>query len=125
MGSSASQNNYPKRLDEDYENRVNDYIGEQIVKNKPQGKLSRAEWFNTLSDKEEEFVKRNPKYETSLWNDTEEGGKALFNLGDLQLTRIQNSDNYSKREKKDLIQQQYEENPILSNIGDVAQSLSF
>ena len=120
-----SLTNYPKRLDESYENMVNNYIGEQIVKNKPQGNKSREEWLNSLSEQEQRFVQRNPKYGTTLWQDAVEGGKALFNLGnDLQISRIKNSDNYTNLEKKDLIQQ-HEENPILSNIGDVAQSLSF
>ena len=120
-----SLTNYPKRLDESYENMVNNYIGEQIVKNKPQGNKSREDWLNSMTEQEQRFVQRNPKYGTTLWQDTVEGGKALFNLGnDLQISRIKNSDNYTNLEKKDLIQQ-HEENPILSNIGDVAQSLSF
>ena len=120
-----SLTNYPKRLDEDYDNMVNNYIGEQIVKNKPQGDKSREEWLNSMTEQEQRFVQRNPKYSTSLWQDTVEGGKSLFNLGnDLQISRIKNSDNYTNLEKKDLIQQ-HKENPILSNVGDVAQSLSF
>ena len=120
-----SLTNYPKRLDEGYENMVNDYIGEQIVKNKPQGNKSREDWLNSMTEQEQRFVQRNPKYGTTLWQDTVEGGKALFNLSnDLQISRIKNSDNYTNLEKKDLIQQ-HGENPILSNIGDVAQSLSF
>lgn len=119
-----SLNNYPKRLDEDYENRVNDYIGKQIVKNKPQGDKSREDWLNSLSEKEQRFVQRNPKYNTSLWQDTVEGGKALFNLSnDLQISRIENSDNYTNLEKKDLIEE-HNKNPILSNISDITQVLS-
>ena len=123
--AGQSLNNYPKRLDEEYETQLNDYIGEQIVKNKPQGNKSREDWLNSMTEQEQRFVQRNPKYGTTLWQDTVEGVKALFNLGnDLQISRIKNSDNYTNLEKKDLIQQ-HEENPILSNIGDVAQSLSF
>ena len=119
-----SLTNYPKRLDEDYENMVNDYIGEQIVKNKPQGNKSREDWLNLMTEQEQRFVQRNPKYGTTLWQDTVEGGKALFNLSnDLQISRIKNSDNYTNLEKKDLIKE-HKESPILSNIGDVTQVLS-
>lgn len=138
--AGQSLTNYPKRLDEDYENRINDYIGEQIVKNKPQGDLSRSQWLNTLSDKEEEFVKRNPKFETSIWDDTKEGLKSvgiasISSLADkaglqkpvydiLQNYRVNNSDTYSDREKQEIIKNQ-KDNPVSSLLGDNLQSLSF
>ena len=119
-----SLTNYPKRLDESYENMVNNYIGEQIVKNKPQGNKSREDWLNSMTEQEQRFVQRNPKYGATLWQDTVEGGKALFNLGnDLQISRIKNSDNYKKKKKKDLIEE-HNKNPILSNISDITQVLS-
>lgn len=122
--AGQSLQNYPKRLDSDYDNLVADYIGEKIVEDKPMGNQSRENWLNSLSKSEQSYIQRNPKYQTSLWQDTVEGGKSLFNLGNsLQVQRINDSDNYTELEKQQLIQQ-HKNNPILSNIGDVAQILS-
>ena len=82
-------------------NSAMDYVGEQLVKNKPQGKLTRAEWLNSMSDKEEEIIKRNPKYQPSLWTDTKRGLISLVEQNPLQtFYHILNSSDYSNREKE-------------------------
>lgn len=103
---------------------VMNYVGEQIVLNKPQGDMSRAEWLNTLSDKEEEIVKRNPKYQSSLWADTKRGLASLVEQNALQtFQNILNSSDYSNREKREILKD-YVEHPVMSKLGDAAKILS-
>lgn len=96
-----TKTNYPKRLDDEYEQKSLDYVSEQLVKNKPQGKLSRAKWLNQMSDKEEELIKRNPKYQSSLWADTKRGLTSLVEQNPLQIFQnILNSSDYTNRETR-------------------------
>lgn len=119
-----TETNYPKRLDEEYEQKSLDYIGEQLVKNKPQGKLSRAEWLNQMSDKEEEIIKRNPKYQSSLWADTKRGLTSLVEQNPLQtFQNIINSSDYTNREKQEMLKD-YIDHPVMSKLGDAAKILN-
>lgn len=105
-------------------NSVMDYVGEQLVRNKPQGKLSRAEWLNTMSDREESIIKRNPKYQSSLWADTKRGLASLVEHNPLQTFRnILNSSDYSNREKQEMLKD-YTTHPIMSKLGDATKILS-
>ena len=119
-----TETNYPKRLDDEYEQKSLDYVSEQLVKNKPQGKLSRAEWLNSMSDKEEELIKRNPKYQSSLWTDTKRGLTSLVEQNPLQtFQNILNSSDYSNREKREMLKD-YVDHPIMSKLGDAAKILN-
>ena len=119
-----TETNYPKRLDEEYEQKALDYVSEQLIKNKPQGKLSRVEWLNQMSNKEEEIIKRNPKYQSSLWADTKRGLTSLVEQNPLQtFQNIINSSDYTNREKKEILQD-YADYPIMSKLGDAAKILN-
>ena len=119
-----TETNYPKRLDEEYEQKSLDYVSEQLVKNKPQGKLSRVEWLNQMSDKEEELIKRNPKYQSSLWADTKRGLTSLVEQNSLQtFQNILSSSDYTNREKQEMLKD-YADHPIMSKLGDVAKILN-
>ena len=119
-----TETNYPKRLDDEYEQKSLDYVSEQLVKNKPQGKLSRAEWLNSMSDKEEELIKRNPKYQSSLWTDTKRGLTSLVEQNPLQtFQNILTSSDYSDREKRKMLKD-YVDHPIMSKLGDAAKILN-
>lgn len=119
-----TETNYPKRLDAEYEQKSLDYIGEQLFKNKPQGKLSRAEWLNQMSDKEQEIIKRNPKYQSSLWADTKRGLTSLVEQNPLQtFQNILNSSDYTNREKQEMLKN-YAQHPMMSKLGDAAKILS-
>lgn len=116
-----TETNYPKRLDEEYEQKGLDYVSEQLVKNKPQGKLSRAEWLNQMTDKEEEIIKRNPKYQSSLWADTKRGLTSLVEQNPLQtFQNILNSSDYTNREKQEMLKD-YSNHPVMSKLGDAAK----
>ncbi len=122
------QEGWRKKLkQEGLEKRYNsamDYVGEQLVKNKPQGKLSRAEWLNQMSDKEEEIIKRNPKYQSSLWTDTKRGLTSLVEQNPLQtFQNILNSSDYTNREKQEMLKD-YADHPIMSTLGDIAKILN-
>ena len=102
-------------------NSTMDYVGEQLVLNKPQGKLSRAEWLNQMSDKEEEIVKRNPKYQSSLWADTKRGITSLMEKNPLETaSNILQSKDYTQREKVEMLKD-YADHPIMSKLGDAAK----
>lgn len=119
-----TKTNYPKRLDDEYEQKSLDYVSEQLVKNKPQGKLSRAEWLNQMSDKEEELIKRNPKYQSSLWADTKRGLTSLVEQNPLQaFQNILNSSDYTNREKQEMLKD-YIDHPVMSKLGDAAKILN-
>ena len=119
-----TETNYPKRLDAEYEQKSLDYIGEQLFKNKPQGKLSRVEWLNQMSDKEEEIIKRNPKYQSSLWADTKRGLTSLVEQNPLQIFQnILNSSDYTNREKQEMLKD-YADHPVMSKLGDMTKVLS-
>ena len=119
-----TETNYPKRLDAEYEQKSLDYIGEQLFKNKPQGKLSRVEWLNQMSDKEEEIIKRNPKYQSSLWADTKRGLTSLVEKNPLQtFQNILNSSDYTNREKQEMLKD-YADHPVMSKLGDAAKILN-
>lgn len=122
------QEGWRKKLkQEGLEKRYNsamDYVGEQLVKNKPQGKLSRAEWLNQMTDKEEEIIKRNPKYQSSLWVDTKRGLTSLVEQNYLQtFQNILNSSDYSNREKQEMLKD-YIDHPVMSKLGDAAKILA-
>lgn len=122
------QEGWRKKLkQEGLEKRYNsamDYVGEQLVKNKPQGKLSRAEWLNQMTDKEEEIIKRNPKYQSSLWADTKRGLTSLVEQNPLQtFQNILNSSDYTNREKQELLKD-YIDHPIMTKLGDAAKILN-
>jgi hypothetical protein len=105
-------------------NSAMDYAGEQLVKNKPQGELSRAEWLNQMNDKEEEIIKRNPKYQSSLWADTKRGLTSLMEQNPLQtFQNILNSSDYTNREKQEMLKN-YADHPIMSKLGDAAKILT-
>lgn len=116
-----------KLRQEGLEKRYNDamdYVGEQLVKNKPQGDLSRAEWLNQMSDKEEELIKRNPKYQSSLWADTKRGLTSLVEQNPLQTFKnILNSSDYTNREKQEMLKD-YADHPVMSKLGDAAKILN-
>lgn len=122
------QEGWRKKLkQEGLEKRYNsamDYVGEQLVKNKPQGKLSRAEWLNQMTDKEEEIIKRNPKYQSSLWTDTKRGLTSLIELNPLQaFQNILNSSDYTNREKQEMLKD-YVDHPVMSKLGNAAKILN-
>lgn len=122
------QEGWRKKLkQEGLEKRYNsamDYVGEQLVKNKPQGKLSRAEWLNQMTDVEEEIIKRNPKYQSSLWADTKRGLTSLIEQNPLQtFQNILNSSDYTNREKQEMLKD-YADHPIISKLGDAAKILN-
>lgn len=122
------QEGWRKKLkQEGLEKRYNsamDYVGEQLVKNKPQNDLSRAEWLNQMSDKEEELIKRNPKYQSSLWADTKRGLTSLVEQNPLQtFQNILNSSDYTNREKQEMLKD-YIDHPIMSKLGDAAKILN-
>ena len=119
-----TKTNYPKRLDDEYEQKSLDYVSEQLVKNKPQGKLSRVEWLNQMSDKEEELIKRNPKYQSSLWADTKRGLTSLIEQNSLQtFQNILNSSDYTNREKQEMLKD-YNNHPVMSKLGDATKILN-
>lgn len=105
-------------------NSAMDYVAEQLIKNKPQEELSRVEWLNQMSDKEEEIIKRNPKYQSSLWADTKRGLISLVEKNPLQtFQNILNSSDYTDREKREMLQD-YIDHPIMSQLGDAAKVLN-
>ena len=116
-----------KLRQEGLEKRYNlamNYVGEQLIKDKPQGKLSRVEWLNQKSDKEEEIIKRNPKYQSSLWADTKRGFISLVEQNPLQaFQNILNSKDYTNREKREILKD-YIDHPIMSKLGDAAKILN-
>jgi len=119
-----TETNYPKRLDDEYEQKSLDYVSEQLIKNKPQGKLSRVEWLNQMSDKEEELIKRNPKYQSSLWADTKRGLTSLVEQNPLQtFQNILNSSDYTNREKQEMLKD-YNNHPVMSKLGDATKILN-
>jgi len=119
-----TETNYPKRLDNEYEEKSLDYVSEQLIKNKPQGKHSRAEWLNQMSDKEEELIKRNPKYQSSLWADTKRGLTSLVEQNPLQIFQnILNSSDYTNREKQEMLKD-YVDHPVMSKLGDTTKILN-
>jgi len=119
-----TETNYPARLDQEYEQKALDYASKQLIKAKPKGKLSRAEWLNSLSPKEEELVKRNPKFQSSLWDDTKRGLISLVETNPvLAFQNILKSKDFSEREKSEMLSD-YADSPILSKLGDAAKIFS-
>lgn len=105
-------------------NSAMDYVSEQLVRNKPQSKLSRAKWLNSMSDKEEELIKRNPKHQSSLWADTKRGLTSLVEQNPAQtFQNILTSSDYSNREKREMLKD-YVDHPIMSKLGDAAKILN-
>lgn len=102
-----SEANYSSALDAAYERQKSDYITQQIIKNKPMGNMSRADYLNTLSDKEEEYVTRDYNYQPDLWDDAKKGFISLFELNPTQaISNIMNNNSFSLREKQRMIRDQ-------------------
>jgi len=103
----------------------NKYIAQQLIKNIPQGKMSRAKWLDSLSDKEEEIVKSVfPKYQSSLWTDTKRGLQSLVETNPIQaFTNIAKSKDYSTREKREMLKE-YIDHPMMSKVSDAAKILN-
>jgi len=113
-------------VQEGWKNRYNtvmDYVGEELVKNKPQGELSRAEWLNQMTAREEAIIKRNPKYQSSLWTDTMRG---FISIGEpsakISIEDIKNNPDYSDREKDEMISS-YQNHPLLAKFTDATKVL--
>ena len=108
-----------KKRQEELQQQAASYIGGK----KPKG-MTRAEWLNTLSSREEQLVKTDPKYQTSLWQDTKRGLQSLGEMTPVQAAaNISKDKGYSAREKQELIQG-YMQQPGLSAISDVTKTLS-
>jgi len=119
-----TETNYPKRLDDEYEQKSLDYVSEQLVRNKPQGKLSRAEWLNSMSNKEEELIKRNPKYQSTYWADTKRGLTSLMERQPYEtVSNILNNSDFTNREKQEMLKD-YVDHPVMSKLGDAAKILN-
>ena len=119
-----TETNYPKRLDDEYEQKSLNYVSEQIVKNKPQNKFNRAEWLNQMTDKEEELIKRNPKYQSSYWEDTKRGLTSLMERQPYEtVSNILSNSDFTNREKQEMLKD-YAEHPIMSKFGDALKVLS-
>lgn len=120
-----SETNYPAHIDEKYENAASDYAGQQIVKNKPQGNMSRAQWLDSLTAPEEELVKRDPKYQSTIWDDTKRGIISLMESNPAQaMQNILNSTDFSKREKVELLKD-YVSHPVATKFSEALQSIGF
>ena len=119
-----TETNYPKRIDEEYEEKSLNYASEQLVKNKPQNKLNRVEWLNQMSNKEEELIKRNPKYQSTYWADTKRGLTSLMERQPYEtVSNILNNSDFTNREKQEMLKD-YVEHPIMSKFGDALKVLS-
>lgn len=105
-------------------NSAMDYVAGELIRNKPQGNLSRAEWLDGMTAKEEEIIKRNPEYRSSLWQDTKRGLISATEITSAQtFGNILNSPDYTTREKQQMIEE-YKDHPIMSKLGDAAKILS-
>jgi hypothetical protein len=105
-------------------NSAMDYVAGELIRNKPQGNLSRAEWLDGMTAKEEEIIKRNPEYTSSLWQDTKRGLISATEITSAQtFGNILNSPDYTTREKQQMIEE-YKDHPIMSKLGDAAKILS-
>ena len=108
-----------KKRQEELQQQAASYIGSKKPKD-----MTRAEWLNTLSSREEQLVKTDPKYQTSLWQDTKRGLQSLGEVTPVQAAaNISKDKGYSAREKQELIQG-YMQQPGLSAISDVSKTLS-
>lgn len=104
-------------------NAVMDYVGENLVKRKPQLLKNRGEWLDSFSEREEQIIKRNPKYQSTIWQDTLRGLQSMTESNPADTIRnIWDSSNYSTREKEEMIKE-YANHPILSKFGDTFKSL--
>lgn len=105
-------------------NEAMDYISNRLVEEKPIGNLSRAEWLNTLTKKEEELVKRNPKFRPTLWDDFKRGVISIAEVNpSITYNNILNTSELSNREKQELIGE-YVKTPVVSKLMDTAKIFS-
>lgn len=119
-----SKDKYSSAWDRKYEEQVADYVSEQIAKNNPQGDRSRVDYLNSLSDKEEEYLKRNPRYQTNLWGDAKRGIQSLFTSNPMgRFAYVMNDSSLSQREKRERLSQ-FADSPIMSHMEDIMKTAS-
>jgi hypothetical protein len=105
------------------ENSALDYTAEKLIKEHPEN-MSRVDWLNSLSDKEEELVKRNKKYQPSLWDESKRGLQSATELNLAStIKNIADSKDFSNREKLEMLRE-YQDNPIVAKLDDTAKILS-
>lgn len=145
-----TETNYPKRLDEEYETKVNEYTAQQIFKNNPiKQNESRGEYLDRLatrkynSNAQDNSYKKGDNYRvqainnilhnnlsesddtvSNLWRIGFTGIKSLVEQNPAQtFTRILTDKNLSMIEKQNLLKD-YQDHPILTKLGETIGTLS-
>lgn len=117
------RNNLQGEPSEEYLNKRNVFLGTNLVDyytnqyvSENNKKPGRVDLLNQLSDKEYEFVSSLPQYQTPFWQETLDKIKFYSDPKKRRkIERILNSDKYSNKEKKDLLNM-YKDDPIMDKL---------
>jgi hypothetical protein len=107
--------------------RINEkikYIADKLIKNNPQGNMSRVDYLEQFGDEAEDIIKTvYPKFSPTLWQETARGLESLTeaNLSST-INNIANNKNFTSSEKADMLLK-YSDNPIMSKAFDNLSSL--
>lgn len=99
------------------------YVRDKLVERTPMSK-NRGEWLDSFSDKEQEILLQDPRYQSTLYQDTKRGLMSLVEQNPGQtFANILNSSDYSTNEKREMLKD-YAEHPVMSKLGDAAKIFS-
>jgi len=100
------------------------HTARRITQEKPQGDMSRAQYLDSLDEKERGFVSKLPDYRLSLWAEAERGLRSLTEFSPAaSIGAIATSGNYTSDEKAEMIAG-HANNPVSTKLGEIAGLLS-
>ncbi len=112
------QTGYLAELNKRAQERANLHTATRIAQEKPQGDMSRAQYLDSLDEKEREFVSKLPNYQVSLWAEAQRGIQSLGEFTPAaSIGAIAASSNYTADEKAQKIAE-YAQNPVSAKVGD-------
>jgi hypothetical protein len=103
---------------------INKAVIERLYNENPQGEMSRGEWIDSFTEKEQQLLLTDPRFQTTLWQDLSQGLKAAAaSTPGIAATQILESKDLSVKEKIQLLEQ-YTDNPVITNLLESFKMLS-
>lgn len=103
---------------------INKAVIERLYNENPQGEMSRGEWIDSFTEKEQQLLSTDPRFQTTLWQDLKQGLEAAAaSTPGIAATQILESKDLSVKEKIQLLEQ-YTDNPVITNLLESFKMLS-
>ena len=103
---------------------INKAVIERLYNENPQGEMFRGEWIDSFTEKEQQLLLTDPRFQTTIWQDFKQGLEAAAaSTPGIAATQILESKDLSVKEKIQLLEQ-YTDNPVITNLLESFKMLS-